>query len=858
METVNQKSGGSETRRPSHSPRPRRTRKVASLGLAAAGLWLAVVFLAGCQPKSGNQNANYFKTPFQEESQFIVEAVVSDLAEQMYYAATHRLPPLEKFSVTATEKPGSPPDAPEYALRIRLDAKHPEVVTTLTLDGPIWSPSVYQDVAADLAQAAGLPPANAEAGDDTDLLSQLTDTAPDTIVAADQEVSAALQSDFSNAALHEQAALLLGAFLLRDHSGDFFEIRTPLSRITAHLAMAHFLGGANAPGLNGRLAQAILLTLLGDEAPALQQLKGIGANVAAAPLVRALRTRNTGDYRPLDNLGALTPCECLAWFATRSSYVSLGSTWPKLSDSQQKNIDFVRAANEQGYSVEIGHQLLAVSLPLELREIGAVYKQCRHQALPRDGLVKALNELPERCFHREAGGAAQVQVIGWGQWALFLQRHLCHAIQQNFEFMQYSWGVPDDAKAFAAQCDQNFDGLRLYPFVRRFICTTVAAYHQSVDDGFKVTVNTPHLVPAECWNYLCYKPSFAPPYTPNPNPHVNEWHLHNPPPGTVYDLCPRLRHPSLIGRPDALACFEKLHELAPYDCRIGEYILTQKYHDHPTYDQATTLFQAELPYSLFALKTIAGTVIDQPDRYEELMLQAAELDPSCYYALGDAAIARNDEDKAAKYYDQAADSDTDSVRVSNLSVWRVRYCLKKGQTEKARKIADFAGEVYSATGLRAEGIFFEETEDYDEAFNWFAKEEERYDDASDLIDFCQRYKDRTGGTRFEAEMQKRLKKIFPQGMEKVSLSDFQKPPTDGVVFREQSDLMTDAGLHVGDVIVAVYGVRVHNDTQYYLGRGLKDTPELDLIVWQGNAYREFKPSLPGHRFGVDVGTYAPN
>jgi len=52
-----------------------------------------------------------------------------------------------------------------------------------------------------------------------------------------------------------------------------------------------------------------------------------------------------------------------------------------------------------------------------------------------------------------------------------------------------------------------------------------------VDDGFKVTVAAPHLVPAECWNYLCYKVNFAPPYNPNPNPHVNEWHNHNPPPG---------------------------------------------------------------------------------------------------------------------------------------------------------------------------------------------------------------------------------------------------------------------------------------------------------------------------------------
>src|ERR1019366_7956307 len=71
-----------------------------------------------------------------------------------------------------------------------------------------------------------------------------------------------------NQELHEQAALLLGAFLLREHSGKIFEIRSPLSRIAAHLTMARFLSGANSYGVNGRLAEATLLTLVNDEAPA--------------------------------------------------------------------------------------------------------------------------------------------------------------------------------------------------------------------------------------------------------------------------------------------------------------------------------------------------------------------------------------------------------------------------------------------------------------------------------------------------------------------------------------------------------------------------------------------------------------
>jgi tetratricopeptide (TPR) repeat protein len=439
---------------------------------------------------------------------------------------------------------------------------------------------------------------------------------------------------------------------------------------------------------------------------------------------------------------------------------------------------------------------------------------------------------------------------------MFFQRHLCHAIQQNFWFMNRQWGVPDEAKKFAAQCDREFGALRLYPFVRRFNCTDIETYHKSVDDGFKVTVATPHLVPARCWNELCYKVRFAPLYTPNPNPHVNEWHSHDPPPGTVYDLGPRLDHPSLIDRPDALAHFEKLHELAPYDWGIAGQILTRKYQGHPTYDEAMALYGALLPYSVGALEKVACTVTNKPEQYERLMLQAAALNPACYYTLGDYVLDRKQEDKAAEYLEKACAADPDVVRVANHARWRVSYYLKKGQTEKAREIADQGGEVYSAYGLEAKGNFLEATTNYDEAFEWFAKIEERYGKSGPVLNFCLRYRAQTGDARFQPEVQKRIKTLFPKGIEKVAVQDFHGPPTDGVLILQENDLLKAAGLKAGDVIVAVYGVRVHNLQQYAYGRELKQTPELDLIVWHGDAYREFKPSPPRHRFGVDFGDYA--
>jgi len=181
--------------------------------------------------------------------------------------------------------------------------------------------------------------------------------------------------------------------------------------------------------------------------------------------------------------------------------------------------------------------------------------------------------------------------------------------------------------------------------------------------------------------------------------------------------------------------------------------------------------------------------------------------------------------------------------------------LKKGETQKAQSVADAAGEVYSAVGLEAKAEFFEATGKYAEAFEWYAKEEERYDDSSSLIGFCVRYKAKTGDTRFDAALKSRLAKLFPKGIEKVTLKDFQTAPVDGLMLREGNDLVSKAGMKTGDVIVAVNGIRTHNSNQYDYGRDTGATNGMTLIVWQGNQYREIRASPPNNRFGVHLDDY---
>jgi hypothetical protein len=796
--------------------------------------------------------SSYFRTPFQTEGQYIVDAIITDLAEQIYFAAKHRLPE-QPVAVNAVEHGGTI-DAPSYEVQFEF-GEHP-VNITINVDGPIWSPGVYADAVKTLAQSVGLQThAQAPRSNNVALVSELLDGTALTIERQNQAVSKELETNFTDPALHEEAALVIGAFLFRDYSGKFFDLRSPLCRMTSHLAMAHFLAGGRPAGADGLLAEAMLLQLQGAQAASLETLHSVDTNNAdVARLARVIQVRDTGDFRILGRAYPRTRMESVAWFAEMADFVSAEIAWEKLSAEQKQTIDYVRAVQTESYSVQMGHQLLAVAVPLEVQEEKKVYELAEGRKLEDAETTNALNAPLVRCFSIDKNGSARVRVIGWGQWANFLQRHLCHAVQQNFYFMEAMWGVPEEAKTFTESCGKALEGLRLYPLLRRFTCTDVAGYRLAEDDGIALTQESPQLVPAACWNNLCYSFRSAPRYIPTPNPHVNEWHNHNPLPGTVYDLTPRLDHPSLTHRPDVQDKFAQLRQIAPYDNRLSHFIVRTKFKDNPTYEQALDLYSNVLPYSVFAEKAVAGTAYDDAGKYQKLLLQAAAWDPAVNYDLA-YYFSESDPAKAAWYYDQACGSDPDDVRVANHSVWRVSYYFYAHDVEKARNIADFAAKTYSSQGLQAKGDFLELTSNYDGAFEWYRKIEERYEQSWPLINFCQEYQFRTGDRRFDAEIVKRVSTIFPKGQEPAASAKLHAAPVDGVVIVSDSQVLRDAHMQTNDIIVALNGVLVHDLGQYRYVLDHLPGPQMDLIVWQHGTYQKISVSRPNHRLGVNISNY---
>ncbi len=830
--------------------------------LKGAICWLSLLgLLSGCnrQPQDSQRaqqtspTADSFRTHFQDESQFIVEAVLTDLAEMAVYAQNGQRP--VEVAVAATERPGSQFRQPSYEVKIVTGKK--VVRKRLDVVGPIWSPELYEDFARTLL-GGGSAASSREDRNDVSVLVALTDLRASTIETENQRISGLLEWNFNDPELHEKAAVVLGTFALREFSGDFYDVRPPLCRMTAHLALARALSGKSGGGVNGRAAEVLLLTLMNNQKSALEKLAVLESEPRLKPWANALRVRNTYDYRPLQGAIRRTRLESVMFYNAISQCISSDAGWEELgSDVVDSSSDFARIALAGNFSVGLGHVLVESSLPLELAEIMKLRSLVSGGGSANgEELIKFLNQIPERCF---LAGTNRVRIIGPGQWAMFLQRHLCHVLVHHFTFLHSMWGVPDEARDFAAQADAQFGKLSLYPFVRRFNATTEAEYHRAVDGGVLVIMTTPHWVAPGIWNHLSSRPRFAARYWPGFNSHVDEWHKHNPPPGTAYDPGPRLAYPSLVNRSDSVTVLGQLHELAPYDASIADGLLERKYHGNETFQQAEGTLRPLLAYSARQNLRLAKHASGDPVQYEEIMVRYAKLNPAGYFTLGRYFADRQAVEKAAEYYEKGVQLGADAVQMSNNCDWLVRYYFNKGEREKAEALADRAAEVYSSAGLRAKAGLMEMENKYEEALEYYRRNEERYDQPGPLVGFCVRYKAETADSRFEKLVQERFKTLFPRGIEQVKASDFKSAPTEGVLISEDNDALRQAGLKKGDLIVALDGMRVYDMTQYLYVRELTNATDMSFIVWNGREFSEKNAHPPKRRFGVPfTHYYQPN
>ena len=273
-----------------------------------------------------------------------------------------------------------------------------------------------------------------------------------------------------DARAHDSAALVLGAFALRESAGVFSDVRWALNRMTAHLAMAAALRGADEPAsIDGALAEVMLNILTRHQARALDQLARLGARTPSASLDawrRALQVHVTQDWRAITLTPSTTGLEELEYLRARRQTVLRQRGIVEAETLQVERADALRIVGAAGISVEDGHVIAQEGLDHEREEAAQVFQLIRDGALsdaqdrrPKDSqdrrtkinsVVAQLNVRATRAI-----GKNGPDVLPWGAWAEFSQRHIAMLIGMVDRFYRHRVGDEGAANKVRQQLDSR-------------------------------------------------------------------------------------------------------------------------------------------------------------------------------------------------------------------------------------------------------------------------------------------------------------------------------------------------------------------------------------------------------------------
>lgn len=779
--------------------------------------------------------AKYFNTPWQNETQYIVDTIASDLTEMAYYAKYRRALHVDGLPAVATYAPSADATGELFFVVQSSLGADGQCTCVLPIKGPIWAPETYQPLTAALFTKLGLAGARGDDSDTSEIVHDLLEPTVERLVSTDASESSRLAASFTSAAAHERAALLMAAFEMREADGKFYQARFELCRMAAHLAFAQALAGGPPETTAGKVAKALLTVLYNNEASALALADAFPPDGDSKAWQRVVRMRATSDYRIYKSVQLPTLAERFE-FMRSLGQLDMDKAWEEVHLGQEEAVraDWWRIASSHGHSVQLGHQILAVLIPAELHEEKVAYDAETLSSFTTAG-IKALNAEPGRCVTSGEDGGAVVRVIGWGTWAAFLQRELCAAVAGDFHFLHDSWGVPDSAADFLKKADDQFWELRLYPLVRRQNATEKNYYHQAQDDEIVLVHNCPQALPAEAWNDISYAPRALERYVPPPHPFINEWHNPNPPPGTAYNISPRMNHPSLTSRGDFLEELERLHALAPYDSTISYQLIYKKYSHYPPREKVEEVYRNVIDYQPRPCLWMAELSGGEPQAYEKWMRKAIEINPKFGNLLATYYASRGRDEEAVREYEQWLGVETDDVLVSNQVEWLVEYKERHGDEAGANALAMRAYKTGSATGMLTMAHLIEGRKLYEAAYRIYAEVRERYNESIPMVAFLERMRRIGSDSRRDSLRENLMKTLVPEGL--VAASDpGTQPPTSGAQVKELGDESAVSDLRWNDVIVAANGYRVPNVRTLSLVRALDPGAKLTLTVWRDGKY----------------------
>ena len=686
-----------------------------------------------------------------------------------------------------------------------------------------WHPELLTAYAA--AQLGAIEKFSAsEPGDQHDKLLDLTAEA---ILKANIAVSATLKRDMRNPRAHEAAALLLGAFALRESAGGLSDTRWAMNRMTAHLAVAQAIRNGQPMSIDGQLANAALLMLSNRQRTAINALDAIELKTTAAlAWQRALRMRVTEDWRPLATPGAATRLEKLAYFRARRHTVRGVRGGQELTDIKEPPaVDVGRILQSRRFSVEDGQDFVINGLVAEIGELAFAYRQIYQRDLPR--------ELPANIINARAGrllSGGEPQVVPWGAWAEFAQRHIGQSIDKIDYLYRHTLAMPDRADELKQALDSSLSHLTLYPVAS--VARTkgrkgTEADNRYINQAIDVAVRSPELVTLDFWKFIQMGVRYEPVRRGIPLMHTWFMPLSAELP---YDAPMRTESSIASLKPAAI---EELLDEAPYDISMMSRIAQRYKSLRPLMLKIRTTVEPRIDFDMWVIDWAINTARDGDDRLALRRKACALAVAQCLELASD--LTDVDEQAAAVEYEKAfRDPALDEVTMSNSSGWLVEYYERSGQLVKAMDLAQRSATAYSGRGLSTLAHLLERRARIEEADEVFTAMGARYPSfKGPLAGFLYRQAVTANKRAYLARWKAIEKEIFPNGLQPMAAVMPQQPDK-GVFVEEDSYWSRRVRLQAGDIIVGVDGWKVDSKEQYDAAMALLPPhAKHKLTAWRG-------------------------
>ena len=710
----------------------------------------------------------------------------------------------------------------------------------------LWDPAAYTEAATTLLGAD----ARGEAGEPIGTLEKLLlESDTPSLRRADKELFAALARRPRDARLHEQAALLWAAHALRETDGSFSDERPFVNGLVAHLALARSLGAGVPPGRDAEIAAIVLDATLGRQVEAMQSLDRLAeatkASGATNAWVTSLRMRITGDPRLAPPRGSASGLERREGIrALNRSRGCRAAVAQARSWGLRPSADWVRAIVGRCSEPEAS-QLTAVNMDLQVGDAGSLLD------LPGVTMGEVLPAVAEASAADDQDVKPPASVVSAAVRANTGARHIVAALVRYSVYIRRR-GVPQESQLFAietAQVRAQLPQAALVDFLLER-----AADIKSPEACPRVTrlaADRPDQLPPEAWLHLrqCNtEPLFS-------MIKDTDFGL-NVTPGTG-----RLgQEPWQPGLPVIPGIAEACRR-APWDTWLADRALLFTFKGNPPGKEVLAAYEKVLEYDVGAMQAALNVLYGEDDEAQRLAERICDIDVERCASYADHLASLDREGPAERMWKRALAASTDSITLSNELGQYVNILFDRGDTQEAMRVAKLAAGVYSGGGLFTLGNLYERLGKYDDAVAQYRKITARYESKNRENTFYIRYGQRHGGDRFQQETALALAEVFPGGLVRRSLAEFQTGGHRGGVFLDDTQLWTTLrrfGVRSGDMVVAVDGFAVSKQPQIDAILTFTDDPMLSVVVYRagvkvGRGFVEVKGPYRRWKYGPVAG-----